>query len=74
MDNSHVAEPFRSALDAINGGNLFDLHARSERLTIDIARKQMCNDVLRCLLDARPLGAAAQVEAVSALCDAESRK
>ena len=74
MSNDHVAEPFRSTLDSMSGGNLFELHARSERLSIDVARKQMGNDVLRCLLAARPNGAAAQVEAVIALCDAESKK
>lgn len=57
-----------------DGVNLFDLHARSERLTIDVARKQMGNDVLRAMLAAKDKGAQAQVNAVIALCDAEARK
>ncbi len=72
--NDHVAEPFRSTLAAMGGGNLFELQARSDRLTIDVARKQMANDVLRAMLAARPNGAQAQVDAVIALCDAEAKK
>ena len=54
--------------------NIFDLHARSERLTMDVARKQMGNDILRAMLAAKPNGAQAQVDAVIALCDAEAKK
>ena len=54
--------------------NLFDLHAHSERLSIDIARKQMGNDVLRAMLAAKPNGAQAQVDAAIAFCFAESKK
>jgi len=74
MDNAHVAEPFRSTLDAMGSGNLSDLAARSERLSIDIARKQMGNDVLRVMLAAKPHGAQAQVDAVIDFCFAESKK
>ncbi|MBC7939731.1 MAG: hypothetical protein H7Z19_08205 [Chitinophagaceae bacterium] len=78
MGNDHVAEPFRSLIDGIVTqapvGNLFELQARSESLTIDVARKQMGNDVLRCLLATKALGSAAQVAAVIELCNAEARK
>lgn len=75
MDNQHVAEPFRAALSAVAPSvNLTSLAAASERLTVDLARKQMGNDVLRAMLDAKPKGAQAMVDAVIALCDAEARK
>lgn len=54
--------------------NLFALHVRSERLSMDIARKQMGNDVLRAMLAAKPNGAQAQVDAVISFCFAESKK
>ena len=72
--NEHVAEPFRSTLDALCGGNMFELAARSERLAIDLARKQMCNDVLRVLVESKHLSCAQSIERVVALCEAEARK
>lgn len=74
MDNDHVAEQFRSTLDAMGGGNLFELQARSERLTINVARKQMGNDVLRVMLGAKPNGPQAMVDAVIDYCGAEAGK
>lgn len=74
MDNAHVAEPFRSALKAMGGGSIAELQSRSERMTIDLARKMMANDVLRAMVAAMPNGARAQVDAVIAICDAEARK
>ena len=73
MDNAQVAEPFHATLDAM-GGDLNAMRDVSERLTIDVARKQMGNDVLRAMLAAKPMGAQAMVDAVIALCDAEARK
>ena len=72
--NAHVAEPFRSALAAMGGGNMFELAARSERLAIDLARKQMCNDVLRVLVESKHLSCAQSIQRVVALCAAEARK
>ena len=72
--NEHVAEPFRSTLAAMGGVSMADLQARSERLTIDLARKQMCNDVLRVLVESKHLSCAQSIERVVALCEAEARK
>ena len=57
-----------------NGINLFELQARSERLTIDVARKQMGLDVLRVMLAAKDKGSWAQVDAVIEFCDMEAKK
>ena len=73
MNNAHVAEPFRATLDAMSG-DLSAMQAESERLTIDVARKQMCNDVLRVLVESKHLSCAQSIERVIALCDAEARK
>ena len=75
--NNHVAEPFRSIVDSMIdpiGVNLFELQVRSERLTIDIARKQMGTDVLRAMLAAKPNGAQAMVDAAIELVGAEAKK
>lgn len=73
--NSHVAEPFRAALSAVAPSvNLTSLAAASERMTVDVARKQMCNDVLRVLVESKHLSCAQSIERVIALCDAEARK
>lgn len=73
MENNQVAEPFRDTLNAM-GGNLFEMQSKTERLLIDVARKQMGNDILRAMLAAKPNGAQAMVDAVIAFCDAEAKK
>ena len=87
--NSHVAEPLRSIVNSLidplqvgwseaqktpYGGNLSELQARSDRMTMDLARKQMAVDVLRAMLAAKPNGVQAQVDAVIALVNAEAAK
>ena len=56
------------------GVNLFELQARSDRLTMDLARKHMATDVLRTLLETKNLSCAQSIEAVIALCDLEAKK
>lgn len=76
MDNSHVAEPFRDTLNAMggSGGNIMELHIRSERLSMDLGRKKFAVDVLQVLLDAKNVDSGQRVERVKALCDREARK
>ena len=55
-------------------GNIFAAALEVERLAIDIARKQMANDILRNLLAHSALPPLDRIAMVIALCDAEARK